>query len=211
MAPPHARIAIITHEREEFAARPYLLRVLADAWRAAGHAVEILRGADRHIEADLAFLHLDLTVVPEPYLALARRYPATVNGHVGDISKRAFSAHLVALGDGYGGPVIVKTDRNYGGRPELELARASDGLGRFGARMRRLLPARLGGAFDPERYPIYPSAAGVPAWVWRDGRLVVQRFLPERRGERYCLRRWNFLGDRHIHDLSVAHGPFVSG
>jgi hypothetical protein len=38
-----------------------------------------------------------------------------------DISKLAISANLVGRGDAYAGPVIVKTNCNYGGVPERRL------------------------------------------------------------------------------------------
>jgi hypothetical protein len=34
----------------------------------------------------------------------------------------------------------------------------------------------------------------VPGWVWEDDGLVVEKFLPERDGDLYCLRGWMFLG-----------------
>jgi hypothetical protein len=206
------RIAVIEHESaRHFWRSPYILRVVAEIWRDRGIEVSPALGPHGFVEADAAVLHVDLTVVPEVYLGLARRYPVALNARTHDISKRSIAAPLaVATGDGWAGPVIVKTDRNFGGEPEERAAAARYGpAARFVARLRRRLPVCWGGPLDPHSYPIYPHVDDVPRWVWRDARLVVQRFLPEKRGGLYCLRRWTFLGDHELNTLSFADGPIV--
>jgi len=117
------RIAVLLHERDgDFWTGDYLLKHLAKEWQGAGVSVLPVFGPKGFVSADAAILHVDLTRIPEPYLELAGRYRRTVNGRVVDIGKRAFSAHIVRPGDGYEGPVIVKTERNYGGRPEARFA-----------------------------------------------------------------------------------------
>jgi hypothetical protein len=207
-------ISIVVHPQDGFERTPYLLRECAAIWREAGLGVRVVSGADGDepgsVDADLAFLHVDLTVVPPGLLALAARYPRVLNGQVADISKRRISAHIVRRGDGYAGPVIVKTNRNSGGMREAKIAdrgksrlrrRARRALGRLSWRWRTQVPSG--------DYPIFAEAAGVPRGVWGNPNLVVERFLPERRDEWYCLRTWLFLGDRETNSLSFAREPVV--
>jgi hypothetical protein len=58
-------------------------------------------------------------------------------------------------------------------------------------------------------YRIFDSPRCVPWTVWRNRDLVVERFLPERRGEFYCVRTWLFLGDRETHSLAYARCPVI--
>jgi hypothetical protein len=197
---------VIVHERDEpFWSSRYILRAVAENWREEGCRVEVLSGTERFVEADVAILHVDLTTVPRAYADLARRYPRVVNGRVLDISKRAFSTHIVTRRDGYQGPVIVKTNRNSGGVPERVRSRSAGILaGRLCG-----LPWYVTGCLDPTAYPIFDSPKAVPSSVFWDPRFVVQRFLPEREGELYRLRRWTFLGDREVHTLSTSREPII--
>jgi hypothetical protein len=200
------RVAIIVHKRyKRFWSGRYILRALAENWREEGYGVEVLSGTERFVEADVAVLHVDLTKVPRAYVNLARRYPRVVNGRVLDISKRSFSTHIVTWGDGYQGPVIVKTNRNYGGVSERA---RSWSAGILANRLHRV-PWYVTGRLDPAAYPIFESPAVVPRSVFWDPRFVVQRFLPERDGELYRLRRWTFLGDREVHTLSTSREPII--
>jgi hypothetical protein len=117
-----------------------------------------------------------------------------INGSVLDISKRMHSSNLLLRDDAWDGPVIVKTDLNHFGLPErADMASAPaaatapdcrENLGHW--QEARRLPDR--------HYPMLPSLQDVPEWVWNDPSYVVERFLPEREGELYCLRGWMFLG-----------------
>lgn len=174
----------------------------APYWREAGHRVEFVRGAKRFVPADLAFVHVDLSVVPDEYLALAARYPASVNGRVKDIRKSVTSEILVREGDGWDGPVIVKSDLNYAGEPErsvglLRLVRrarlAHQALRVLDRAWRGVLPS----PFDSWRdYRIFEHRDQVPSRLLADRRIVVERFVPEIENGRYHLRMYQFLGDR---------------
>jgi len=142
-------------------------------------------------EAVRAFLfHVDVTDTSNFPLERGRliqllqaRSIRVLNAHVTDISKRAVHALAQQLalpcarasrnGDGRE-LLIVKTDRNYGGRNERLLPR----------RYRRALgltdgSAIIRGAFD---YKLVPRAE-VPAPWWDDPHLVLERFItnPARR------------------------------
>jgi hypothetical protein len=121
-----AHVLIVIHRDASFDEPAYVLREVADVWRAAGHRVTVRHGPDAdapRVAADLAVLHVDLTRAPDDHVACVRAYPRTINAAVVDISKSAVSEHLVRPGDGYDGPVIVKTTWNCGGMRERQLAR----------------------------------------------------------------------------------------
>lgn len=187
------RIAILAHERES-QNNPYFLRGIARLWREQGFEVVVHRGTAAPPAADLAIVHVDLTVVPDDYLALAAHFPVTLNGRLKDISKRRISRQLVTRGDGYDGPVMVKTDRNSGGLPELILERG----GATRADVQELL-----------NYRVYRSPAAVPNGLWFDARWIVERFISERRDGLYCLRTWVCLGNRETHSLSYSQEPII--
>jgi len=201
----HHKIAVLTHARDRLESTSYLLNLLIDAWQKSGIEIVVLRGTERFQAADALILHVDLTVIPQDYVAFSLRYPVVINGRVHDISKRRISANLLRAGEPHQGEVIVKTDLNYGGHRERKQARRS--------RLRRVLFKRLPwswtGNLSPETYPIFSSPAAVPRAVWHNPRLVVEKYLPEREGEHYCLRQWVFFGDREINQRVFSPHPIV--
>lgn len=196
-----ATIVILEHELQRGVRLPYMIYGVAERWRAAGHRVLVHHGTQDPPEGDLAIVHIDLTVIPEPYRALAARYPRVINGSVLDVSKRSFSRILLERESDWSGPVIVKTDANFGGRPEALL---------------RAVAARSGAGSDipggpvMDNYPIFDSLAAVPEAVWQSPGLVVERFVPERdaRGH-FFVRVWSFLGDRELSSRWRAAEPLV--
>jgi hypothetical protein len=189
------RIAVIHHANQT--GNWYLIGDFSRAFQAAGHQVVHLRGPYRRGEADVALLHVDLSVVPSEYLALAAHYPVLLNGGIPDIRKRTVSQARLLPTDAYDGPVIVKTDLNHGGVPE-RLLHAPPGRE----------PRFVRGAID---YPIFPSLEAVPAAFRHNPALVIERFLPEREGASYCLRQAFFLGDRHLSWRVRSDQPIIRG
>ncbi len=192
---PNLRVAIITHEIDEFSKGGYLLNRLCAAWEENGVNIVIVKGLERDLPlADLAILHADITVVGDEYSHIIEHYPRVINGRIRDISKSAFSDLIVGRDDGHTGPVIVKTDMNYGGmREATEKYRAGDmtttiNIQRPWRRVEWLA-----------EYPVFDSVSEVPLGVWRNRNLVVEKFLPEQNsaGE-YLLTVWVFFGDREI-------------
>jgi hypothetical protein len=214
-------VAVVAHRHAWLDQRGYWLNAIAECWAESGIRVSVIHDPKTRLDADLAILHVDLTIVPRDYLACARRFPMAVNGEVSDISKRAISANLLRRDDRYDGPVIVKTNRNCAGDPEALLARngwkghdrgniivsALDYLRekRIRARRRR----RYGSKRAFLDYPVFPSMAEVPDAVWSDGDLVVERFLPERIDGRYCVRTWLFFGDQDRHAIFYSNDPVI--
>lgn len=204
------RIVVLLHENDKTSEqRPFVLWGVAQAWRRRGIEVIAVHGTERFVDADLVVNHVDLTVVPETYRDVLARYPAGINRQAVDISKSKISKQVVRRGDGYEGPVIVKTVLNHGGKPEGKLigldasalAKARASWGRLRAPR---VPAALAGVgrtgrrLAPGAYPVLPSVADVPASVWENPGLLVERFLPEREGDLYVVRTLTFLGDRHV-------------
>jgi len=196
-----ARIVILEHELQGRVALPYMVYSLAERWQRAGHSVVVHRGTSAPPEGDLAIVNIDLTVIPPAYRELFARYRRVVNGRVLDVSKRRFSADLLDRYSDWIGPVIVKTDANFGGKPEALL---------------REVAREVGTACDiPEGpvldgYPIFASLRDVPEATWRAPGLVVERFLPERDADGiYHSRHWVFLGDRDRSIRLRARRPII--
>jgi hypothetical protein len=202
-------VIILVHEADEFERAGYILHELVAIWRHAGVRVTIWKGLDPPPPADLAILHVDLTVVAEAYLALAGRYSRVINGRVSDISKRRISRHLLQRRDDYVGPVIVKTNRNFGGTMEARLAPDGAFGARWVQRLRNRLPWSWRSWLPVDDYRIFESLRQVPRAVWFNSDLVVERFQPERHGDLYCLRSWMFLGDSETSTIAYSHHPVV--
>jgi hypothetical protein len=138
------RILVLAHERDTpRLMRRYTISLMAQIWRQDGHDVRFVFGTRDRPPADVILVHVDLSVVPQPYLELAASYPVALNVGAADIRKSVIAPDLrVLAGDGYEGPVIVKSDLNYAGLPERRRG------GRRGALMRGLL-ARAGYPWPP--------------------------------------------------------------
>lgn len=211
------RLIILVEEAERFVRERYFAKLMVPAWEAGGwsvavHALDPLATPEpgRWPAADAALVHLDLTVLPGALCdALRHRYPVAINAGTRDISKRRVSQQLVAPGDGWDGPVIVKTNANCGGISERR-QRYAGGLGGRGRWVYdHLLPWSVTGRLRTRDYPVYDSPAAVPARAWSHPGLVVERFLAEREEGLYALRQWVFLGDREIHRRTLAPSPVV--
>jgi hypothetical protein len=202
-------IAIHTHPARML--RPYyLVTHLVELWRQAGIRVEVVGGPDPVPAVSIGLLHVDLTRVPPEYAALAGSYPVLLNGGVLDIGKRRLGVGLVERDSAYDGPVIVKSDLNAGGSPEH--AAWQWGRTRAARAWSRLLDhvaaSRPLGRQWRETYPVYPSKAQVPAWVWKRPDLVVQRFVADPLGGgEYALRQWTFFGESELSVVRGLSGP----
>src|SRR5262249_38216720 len=186
----------------------YLIELLVREWRAMGFTVQVVQGVRHRARADLVVPHVNLTVIPAEYRDFLQAYPRVINRRVVDVSKSRSSTNLVGRDDGYTGPVIVKTECNYGGLPEQRL-RPRSRMGRWAGVARRLLPARRGRdaggtswgsvqSLHPRDYPVFPSLREVPEEVFRNRNLVVEKFLPEITEDDYCVRYYYFLGSAGV-------------
>jgi hypothetical protein len=213
-------IAILTHKADAFfESTNYLVHPLAKKWEAMGLHVSVLRGTRSVAPADVLLPHIDLTIVPTNYHALMRRYPRVINQRILDISKSTISGNMVGPGNPYDGPVIVKTDRNYGGLPEQRLTHRGwrsllrTAWGRAAPRRRSSGSAAWGIVewLDSGSYPVFPSLRDVPRQVFENSHLVVERFLPEMDGDKYCVRYCYAFGSREFTLLLKSRSPVIKG
>jgi hypothetical protein len=202
---PH--VAILVHEAHEFPSTGSLLAELAAFWQEAGIRVTVLQGIASHVDADAVILHVNETVTPAAYIRFAEQYPVVINGRATDISKRRVSRDLLRRPGDHVGPVMVKTDRNFGGDAESWLVRRNGGLPRYAHAVRNRFPWSWRSTL--EKYPVFASADQVPMAVWYNPDLVVERFMPERRDEFYCVRTWLFFGDQDRVALFYGRDPIV--
>jgi hypothetical protein len=207
------RIAILHAKEDRHQSARYLIHVIAEIWREKGAEVVDLYGTEGHAEADLLVVHVDRSVVKPEYLEFAAGYPRVLNLGVADIRKRGYCPWLVRPGDGYEGPVLVKSNLNYAGGPERRDRstgrRVADRLWRACASClpRLMPPAEI---TRKDQYRIYPSPLEVPPPVFADERAVVQRFLPEMSGGDYVLRECYFLGGAHWMRAEVSEHPVIT-
>jgi len=200
------QVAIITHEIDEFEDSNYLLRHLSRLWQQESIKIIVVKGVNQPLPAaDLAILHTDITAVGEDYVRIVKHYPLVINGAVTDISKTVFSDLIVANDDAYAGKVIVKTNANFGGMRERQ-KKFSDGDWQSTIEIQR--PWRR--VEWLEEYPVFESPKSVPGGVWRNDKLVVEKFLPEmnEQGE-YLLKIWVFFGDQGVYYQCVSSEPVI--
>lgn len=212
---PIRSIAVLFHERDRGApGSNFRIWPLVANWREMGIRVEPVYGILRRVEADVLVPHVDLSYIPDDYWAFIQGYPRVVNRRVRDIRKTAVSQCRVRPGDGWGGPVIVKTVGNCGGFPDVWFGprRKPSLWSRARTRAGRTpwIQARtLRWARTLTRYPVFESAADVPRGVWKNRHLLVERFLPERHERGYALRMLIVLGDRTMGRLLVSADTIV--
>lgn len=209
-------VAIIFHENErKIGIRRYTIWHLAEYWKKDGIRVLFLFGVKRQIPADVAILHVDLSMVPDKYIEFAQRYPVALNDQVKDIRKSSFCGHKVHLDDGYDGKVIVKSELNYAGGPERKLLGTplSRLAMRIGSRLPRFQTAIKGDGptfRTPYDYLIFDSPNSVPReWFHKDD-LIIEKFLSEKQDGLYCLRSHHFLGGRSTCVLRKSPHPIVN-
>ena len=195
------------------------MNLIAKEWETQGIRVLIHRDLKNLAPADVCFLHVDLSVVPPPYTAFARLYPNTVNLHVTDIRKTGYSRNLVVRGDGYDGPIIVKSSLNHGGEPERR-TRPQHPVGKLWRKFHRELTRRASPRFpfqqpsitNKQHYRVFAKRRMLPiGWLDRHD-IVVERFRPEQSGDYFVLREWFFLGDQEYYNCELSRDPiFTSG
>lgn len=195
-----ATIVILEHLMQKDFGQPYLVYALAETWTADGHKVLVHHGTGEPPPGDIAFVNVDLTVVPPAYAALLDRYRKVINGATLDISKRGYSTQLLARDSDWDGPVIVKTDRNFGGRIDARLRQRMLAAG--------LTPDIPAGP-TMKRYALLDSITQVPDNVWRTDGLIVEKFLPEQDARGYYMRVWVFLGTANRSFRMRANVPLI--
>lgn len=225
MTTPRPDITVLLHQDDrKFHSISYLLHGLIAEWRKMGLDVEIIYGVRHPIRENLLIPHLDMTITPLEYRCFLEQHTNVLNPRLFDISKSRISHHLVKKEDAYYGPVIVKTDRNCGGLPERKLvvphripwhmlAKILHRLKKQISERRRSASVRWGrlSFLRPADYPVFHSLQDVPAAVFQNKNLVVEKFLPERNGNYYCVRLYYCFGDKEICLWRRSETPVVKG
>lgn len=178
----------------------YMVDHLALRWRKTGHTVIEHIGIKNMPDADIVFLHIDLTITPVEFIEALKKYPKVINGNMLDISRRKYSQLLLGKDDNYAGRVIVKTNANYGGIPEYVL---KTGKHRIEGHWHELE------ALDPLNYPIFKNINAVPNGVWRNPNLIVERFLQDRHNDLFHVQYYTFLGNKMYSARLASASPIV--
>ena len=184
-------IVIVFHETPGHGSmHNYRIWHCAQIWKRSGFKVQMLRGFNEPVQADLLIPQIDLSVLPKACRHLLRSEAIVVNRSVVDIRKSVFSRNLVSIRDHYHGPVIVKTNANAGGWAERSLLRTLPFHEQILKRARQLSRAirkvaisgslsRLAYAstLTSDNYPVFASKHQVPRGVFKNEDLVVEKFL----------------------------------
>jgi hypothetical protein len=209
------KIAILWHEKDRTRTQLFEIYHAAKVWEADGIEVTNVFGTDHFVPADLAILHIDLTIVPDEFFEFSKQYPIVLNREVRDIRKSTFSDHIVHPGDHYQGEVIVKSNLNHAGLPErrlegLEECPPSTRIGRVRSRMESLYRRDKLTINSPVDYQILNNSRHIPKeWYGRED-IVIEKFLPEIDNGHYCIRNYFFIGDSAICILKKATHPIVN-
>lgn len=190
--------------------RSYSITQLLPYLEQAGLKVRLLDRPARQDRAPAALLHIDLTVVPPPYRDIGQRYERSINGRALSIHRYLYSTLRLEAGDSHRGPVIVKTVLNSRGRPEQRWWQHRNGLTRSAHAIRKL--------FDPgykERlcppYRVYHTIGEVPQDVWRNDRLMVEKFAFETLDLPIVKHRYMFLLGAEINMRQVYDDVLCAG
>lgn len=202
----------------------HLIWHCAKIWEQMGCEVQFLNGPEVPQNVDLVIPHVDMSVLSQEYRPLLDAEATVLNRRVTDIRKRSFSQNVVSIDDDYVGPVIVKTDCNAGGQPEMQVAKKlpkhkrllhsmGDGLRalRLCADSRstsKLAHTRL---LSPKDYPVYQLKSDVPSCVFANPALMVEKYLPETDGRFYYTRCYDFCGDAGIAIRMKSESMVVKG
>jgi hypothetical protein len=209
------RILVVCHPNDAFDQTHYVVRAMADEWRKRADvaSVEVASDLDAiHVNGKPVVVvpHLDVTVTPPQYRQFFAQCPVVLNRNVSDISKRKISCNLVTGPHEYDGAVIVKTNRNAGGSPEKsQVKRTGNAMARGALSVAKRLPWAITGMVGPLDYHVYDHPTRVPWAVWRNPRLVVEKFLPERHDGLYALRQYTFFGSKELNTIAFAEKPIV--
>lgn len=221
------KIAIILHKDDVRAESGiYFIQMIARFWRKSGHEVTFVHGIQKNIQADLALLHVNLSVVPGEYVEYAKQFPISLNVDITDIRKRKVSQQLVQTNDAYNGPVIIKTDLNSGGIPEENIYGWSrpelpsfHNYWRVFFRRTRNLAIKLNLIDENSRrfvktkyresFRIYKSKNRIRNDIWKNNEWVVEKYIPEVENGVYVTRNAYFLGTKTVCFKNVSNDPIV--
>ena len=198
------------HHRNRYAKlESYLIWYIAQEWNKMGFETEFISGIPpKNHEIDILVPHIDATRTPPKYIRFIDRHAEVFNRKITDVSKRHISTNLVSKDSKDPGPVIVKTNANYGGLPEFY---NQDIAGRIYNKIQAFFRPGMIRHIHPGQYPVYDHISEVPSVVWNNKHLIVERFIPERSGELYCIRICHFLGDVVLNNKIYSTSKVIKG
>lgn len=204
------KIGILLHQKDQsFENKSLMIWYIADFWQEMGFEIDILKGVPQDERSyDLLIAHINHTKVPTEYIDYLATQNNVLNLNVTDISKRNISKHLVEIDSGYTGPVIVKTDDNCAGLPESYLNRKKT---KISNRLYNYLGYEFIRRLDPSNYQVYDSIGDVPRRIWKNKKMVVERFIPERVDDFYCIRVCHVLGDVLLNNRVCSNSKVIKG
>ena len=201
------KLAILHAEGTPRGTSHHMVVKIAEHLRRMDVEVIDLYGTGYFEPADAVFVHVDRSVVSPNLVRFARRFPVQINANATDIRKRSFVDGLLEPGAVYPGPVIVKSDLNYGGVPELVnrslLQRVSDRLTRL---VKRPAPRLIAQKSD---YRIFPSLTDVPVDYFTPDN-IVQKLMLEKAGTMNVLREYIFLGNLHYENIEHSLSEIIT-
>ncbi|MGX5841734.1 hypothetical protein ACWGTI_13515 [Mesorhizobium sp. ArgA1] len=190
--------------------RGYSIAQLLPYVEQAGLKVRLLDRPARQDRAPAALLHVDLTVVPPPYREIGQRYQRSINGRALSIHRYLYSTLKLEAGDSHKGPVIVKTVLNSRGRPEQRWWQHRNSLTRSAHAIRKLFEPGYKERLCPP-YRVYQTIGEVPPDVWRNDRLMVEKFAFETLDLPIVKHRYMFLLGAELNMRQVYDDVLCAG
>lgn len=215
------KIAILFHELDPLAGSPiYLITSLAKIWADRGIDIEILKGVPDRTDADLIIPHIDLTEYPPAYKLFFKQHANVLNKNIVNTAHSSFSRIRVLPGDPWEGPVIVKTDAQYGGFADRRYLDPASIRLTLMVRLKRIFYRRImkrplpinfatTQTIFPRHYPVFDSLDAVPLAAFENPALIVERYIPEQDGELNGVRSSLFLGNRSVDELKKSAEPII--
>lgn len=203
-------IDIFVDRRRTFeSVQPYMLHAMLHGLERARVPWRLVDRPQDSNGGEAAFLHVDLTDVPDDFLAAASRYDRCVNGNAATIRRTLYARARLQPGDEHSGPVIVKTVLNSRGAPELRYESRKSAAARASHIAKKILVPGYKKKLCPE-YEVFESLDDVPAPVWTNPRLMVERFLPGAMKLPITKYRFNFFYElefnyRSSYDSLLCH------
>lgn len=191
------KVAILLRKDEkESNIKNYAIHGMMKYWAQHNIIVELIFGpSSKPPSADLIFVHVDLSIVPNFYIDYASQFPIVLNGKITDIRKSVVCDHLITAKNlAYQGPVIVKSDLNAAGVPE---AKSDNKIVRRLKKVYRWINPPIVDISKQDDYQIFPSLTDVPDDYFLDKNVVIQKFFPEIENDLYHVRSYSFLGSSY--------------
>ena len=173
----------------------------ATRWSHMGYYVSYSYDGNNLDDADMVILCIDKSRVPKFWIMKISCIKAKIlNFSILDTSKRRFSKLILGMLSNYAGEVIVKTNRNAHGGPEMvrDVMQQKAKLFNLNDITQQELKAAKGRLMI-KKYQTYASAKDVPCFFWDCEDLVVERYVAKLADhEYYRVYFYSFFGDRGI-------------